>query len=325
MVATVLADARPMREASDAKLRQALPVSDPRQLQQLRALYRAGAHDHLARGARKKLPLSAAVGDADGASLVDLDAGRAGAGCHDEGAAAACGIEVGFTSAPTPSPFRVALQVTDTLIGNAAVVGGGRHPGRNAGRMKGPGQRAAAGTADVDVATVHAHGATALGIGFHALEEGHDMGISPAGIAELTPMIELGGLAAHPLHAVDAGRAAQHAPAWPERPAPAKVRLRFRIKAPQAALRQEHETGAQRNLEPKPWIILARLEQKHAKAPAFAEPTGDGTARRTCPDHDIVPGRRVGRQGAHRLLHRQTGRAPAHYSLTPPAARPRTR
>jgi hypothetical protein len=76
----------------------------------------------------------------------------------------------------------------------------------------------------------------ALGVVFNALQVRQNILVTPSRVAQVAPVVVLGGLATHPQHAIDRGGPAEHPATRPEHLSVAEIGLRLGIEAPQAAL-----------------------------------------------------------------------------------------
>lgn len=112
--------------------------------------------------------------------------------------------------------------------------------------------------------------------------------VAPSRIAHLAPRIELGRVASHPEHAVDIGGAAEHAATREEQRAPIQAAFGLGLKAPQRALTDENLRHADGNADPRPAIVLSRLQQQHAVAARLGEPRRQRAARGAGADDDEI-------------------------------------
>src|SRR5262245_6221427 len=132
-------------------------------------------------------------------------------------------------------------------------------------------------------------------VGQHILE-------APAGIAELTPMIEVGRLAAEIEQAVDRARAAQHLPPRLDDLPVVELGLRLRRVEPIDLTIGEQLAVAERDVNPDMAVMAARLQQQNAMAARGGQTIGENAAGASGADDDIVKGVRV-------RLHRLASRA----------------
>ncbi len=206
VVAQVLADARQRVAAFDAEGPQVLGIADARELQQLgRVVGAAGEDDFAPRAHLRVAPRpAAAVSDADGALAVQHEAGRQRAGSDLEVLALQGRTQEGIGRADPAAVQHVALDVAHALLDRAVIVGIARDAVLDAPFDERLGQR----VAPIEVgdrqralgAAVERVAALAL---LHPAEIGQHVGIAPAAIAALGPMVEVSRLAAVPDHAVD--------------------------------------------------------------------------------------------------------------------------
>src|SRR5262249_34384904 len=132
-------------------------------------------------------------------------------------------------------------------------------------------------------------------VGQHILE-------APAGIAELSPMIEVRRLAADVEQAIDRARSAQHfSPRLDDLPV-VELCLRLRAIEPIDLAIGEQLAVAERDVNPDVAIMPARLQQENAMATRGGQTIGENAARASGADDDIIEGVRV-------RLHRPASRA----------------
>src|SRR5581483_4452029 len=214
MVAQVLSDARQVVAHLDAEALEALGLADARQLQELRRGDGAGAHDHLARGTRLALPAADGIAHAHAAAAVENEALGQRVRLDREVRARAGGIEVASRRAHAPALVDRGLRHGDAFLIPAVVVAVGLDPDGLGGLEEAVVEPPAlVDVRDLQRAFAAADLAVAACVGLHALEDRQHVLVAPAAVAELGPMIVILPLAAHPHHAVDGARAAEHAPA----------------------------------------------------------------------------------------------------------------
>jgi hypothetical protein len=119
-----------------------------------------------------------------------------------------------------------------------------------------------------------------------ALEIGQYVVKRPASIAELTPMVEILGLAADIDHAVDRAGAAQHLAARPINLASAGVGLG--LVAPVDRRVGKGLAEAKRDVDPAIGVVAARFEQQDACVAVLGEARGDRASGRAGADDDEI-------------------------------------
>ena len=146
---------------------------------------------------------------------------------------------------------------------------------------------ALADVGDLERAVAAANLAVAAGVALHALEDRQHVLIAPAAVAELGPVVVVLALAAHPHHAVDGARAAQHAPARHRDRPPAGVGLGLGGVEPIDARPRDELGKADRHARER-MRLAAGLEQQHLMATILGEAVGErGTCRSGADDDEI--------------------------------------
>ena len=129
MVLQPLADAGEVGDHVDAVLAQVGGRPDAGEHQQVRAVHRAAAEQHLARGGRRDLAATAPIGDAGGALALDDDAGGERAGLHVEVVPVARRLEVRLVDRPAAALVAGHLVAAGALLLGAVEVVGRLQPG----------------------------------------------------------------------------------------------------------------------------------------------------------------------------------------------------
>ncbi len=205
MVAQVLADAGQGLAHFDAETAQALGLADAGQFQQLRRVDRASADHDFAR--HRGFAQIAAHGIADsGTALAVEDEGlgqRAGFDMQVRAAADRVQVAAGRAHPAAGGDGRLAHR--DAFLAGAVVVRVVRDPDLSRGLdHRGENRVARLRIGDPQRAFPATEGViAAAGIAFHAPEEGQDVLVAPAPVAQLRPGVEILSLAAHEDHAVD--------------------------------------------------------------------------------------------------------------------------
>src|SRR5450755_881263 len=122
MVLKILADAIEPVHRGDAELAQQRWRADAGKLQQLRALQRPGAQQHLAPHVRRELLAPEAIDDRVGARAVEREPGRACVGLDAEIGASSRWLEVGVGSAAAPASLRRQMVVARALLHRAVEI-----------------------------------------------------------------------------------------------------------------------------------------------------------------------------------------------------------
>ena len=136
-------------------------------------------------------------------------------------------------------------------------------------RLVGHAQRAAR--------TVVFIGAAFIVLGF--AEVGQDGLVVPAFVAELTPLVVIGRVAAHVDHAVDGTGAAQHLAPRLVHGAAVQFLFRFRLELPVHLRVDKGFRIAHRDVDPGVDVLAARLQQQHAVAARIQSAERRGRSR----------------------------------------------
>jgi hypothetical protein len=110
----------------------------------------------------------------------------------------------------------------------------------------------------------------------------------PAGIAELTPMVEIFGLTADIDHAVDRRRTAEHLAARPEHASVGGSRVGLGFVAPIDRRVGKGLAKAERDVNPAVAVLTAGLEQQHPCRRVLTEPRRHRAPRRTGTNDDEI-------------------------------------
>ncbi len=214
---------------------QVIGRADARQHQELRRVHRAARQDDLAAAARDLVAAVDHVAHAHGAVLVEDDALDQGVGDDVDVVAVALDRrpQIGAGRAPALLVALRHLVVADAVLLGAIEVVVARYAGLGAGAdeavvdlermaLLGDVQRPFSAVILVVVALV------VLGL----LEEGQHLAVAPALVAELAPVVVVGGVAAHIEHGVDRRGAAQRLAARPVHAPVVAMLLRHGLVAP---------------------------------------------------------------------------------------------
>ena len=124
-------------------------------------------------------------------------------------------------------------------------------------------------------------------VALHRLEDRQHVLPAPAAVAELGPVVVVLALAAHPHHAVDGARAAEHVSARHGNGAPAGVGLGLGGIEPVDAGAVD-ELGEADGHAREGMGLAAGFQQQHLVAPALGEAAGQRGARRPGADDDEI-------------------------------------
>ncbi len=130
--------------------------------------------------------------------------------------------------------------------------------------------------------------ALAAGLMFGAAEIRQHVVERPAGVAELSPLVEVLRLAADIDQAVDRRRPAEHLAARPEHAAAVQVGFRLGLVAPVDARVGDRLAVAQRNVDPEMPVVSAGFQQHDARCGVFGQSRGHDAAGRARADDDEV-------------------------------------
>jgi hypothetical protein len=190
---------------------------------------------------------------------------------------------------PAPPVFRRQLEIAGAFLRRTVEVVIARNAGALRRFDEGLAQRvrlADVGHRERSADTMEIIGAARLVLGAPKIRQ--HVGKTPAGIAELAPMIVVLVLAADIEQAVDRARSAQHLAARLDDLAIVELGFRFGLVQPIDLGIIEQLTVAERNMNPDVPVVAAGLEQKHAMAAGFGEAIGEHAAGRTGADDDVV-------------------------------------
>jgi hypothetical protein len=179
-------------------------------------------------------------------------------------------------------------MVADTVLAGAVeiVIAGKAELGRR--RDKGLADRMLRDVrhAERSAGAVELIGAAHLVLG--ASEIGQHVVERPASIAELTPMVEILGLAANVDHAVDRRGAAEHLAARPEHATVGGSGIGLGLVAPIDRRVGKGLAKTERNVDPAVAVLAAGLEQQHLRRRVLAEPRRYRAPGRACTDYDKI-------------------------------------
>ena len=128
----------------------------------------------------------------------------------------------------------------------------------------------------------------AMLVALGALEIGEHVGIAPALVAELSPVVEVGPVATDILRAVEHERAADRLAARQEDAAPAQARLRLGIEEPVVAALLEQRRRQHRQIVDRVAAAAAGFEQQDRVPAVGAQALGQHAAGRARTHHNEV-------------------------------------
>ena len=291
MVVQVGADRGQVAHHGHAHLLQMRARPDARQQQQLRRAVDAARDDHLSPGAGRLEALRRPVLDADGAAVLDQDAGRVRVRRDDEVLSAPRGFQIGDRGAPAPAVADGRLVVADAILARAVEVGVARDA-RLDGRLDdGVDDLAAkAAVADLERAADAVELALAALLVLGLAEVGQDAREVPALAAALAPAVVVGGRAAHVDHAVERAGAAQHLAARLVGGAAVEAGDGLALEFPVVAGVRVELVVADRDVDPGIAVAPAGLEQQHPVAARLRQARRHRAAGGARPRDDEVEG-----------------------------------
>ena len=267
---------------------QALRLPDAGEFEQLRRRDRAGRHDHLARGARLEGLALHHVTHADAARAFEQQALRMRAGLDTEVAPRARRIEIDLRGAHAEAAADRGLRHRNAFLVLAVVVGIVRNADALGRRDQAVVERAAlVAVGDLQRAAAAAQFVRAARIAFDAPENRQHVVPAPAAVAQLRPVIVVLRLAAHPHHAVDRARSAEHLAARHRDVAPAGRGLGLGLVEPVHARAIDEAREADRHARER-MRLAARFQQQHLMAAVLGQAIGERGAGRACSDDDVV-------------------------------------
>ena len=280
MILQVPADGREVLRDGDSVGGQRLGVADPRKLQQMRRVHRPGGQDHLPSG--RDAPHDAFVLDLDAgdAPAIDEETAHMRLRPQRQVRSRQGGLQEGARRRPAPPAMLVDLEIAAAFIVAAVEIVGGRDAllGRGAAEDLEhlPGQPL---PGDPQFAAAPVIGPRRVHLAVLALQEiGQHVRPAPAFIAELAPVVVIRRLAAHVDHAVDRRRAAEDLAARIGDRAAVQSGNRLGLHAPVGARIAHGVEIADRDVEPDPVVLAARLDQQHAMAAGRGQAVGEHAA-----------------------------------------------
>ena len=295
-------------DGGDPRRLQPLGVSDAGKVQDLRRLDGPGAQQDLAvgQGRLHLAPLAEHVVDADGAPLLDANAGGAGPGLDGQVRALAHHRrEIGLGRAP---PATVAdghlIAAEALLLGPVEVVGQAMArlgTGLDDAAVEGMTLRPLP-PADMQRALASMERGVPVLIAFGLAEIGQHVRIGPARQPHLPPLVIVPGMAADIDHAVDRRGAAQPLAPGPPQPAVVHVRLRLGPEAPvEVVLVLDQLPHAQRHAHQDGGVGTPGLQQQDLGVRVFGESGREHAAGASAADDHIVE--MAGRHGRLRATY----------------------
>jgi hypothetical protein len=302
VILEVLADARQLVARLDPGGAELGTVADARQHEHVRRADRATAHDHLARLDQLVASAHADVHTGD-AIAVEHQAERERVADDREVVSTARRLEEHRRGAAAEAVLHVGLiEAGAFLLGAVEVVGDGdlamrraRLDERARGRLK---LRRIADRKQA-VAAVKLRGAAHVGLG--ALEVRQHVGVAPARIAELFPLVVVVAVAADVDERVEAAGAADHLAARPVHLAIVDVRLRLRVELPVERAPPQRLVHARRADLERAVLRRAGLDQDDLARGLLREPMREHAARGPCTDDRDIEHGPILRTGSPRV------------------------
>ena len=210
------------------------------------------------------------------------------AGVDPEIAPRARRIEIDLRGAHAEAAADRALRHRDALLVGAVVVAIVRDPDALRRREQAVVERSAlVDVGDPQRSAAAAQIVRAAAIALDAFEQRQHVVPAPAAVAELRPVVVVLALPAHPHHAVDCARSAEHLSARHRDVAPAGVRLRLGGVEPVHAGTIDEACKADRDARER-MGLAAGLEQQHLIAAVLGQAVRQRGAGGPCSDDDKI-------------------------------------
>src|SRR5262245_1586416 len=214
VVPQILTHAREMVSDLDAQPLEAVTLADAGEFQQLRRGDGPGRYDHLVGGTGLALEPPDPVAHPDTPMSLEQKLLGQRIGLDAEVGTDARRFEVTARRAHAPAPADGCLRHGDPFLIRAVVIAVAPDPDARRGLKNAVVEPAAFFAVRYhDRPLPPANGSISGPVAFDTLEDWEYVLIAPAAISELCPMVVVLALAAHPNHAIDRARPAQHAPA----------------------------------------------------------------------------------------------------------------
>ncbi len=256
----------------DAFLRQMRRRTDAGQQQNVRGADRPAAQDHLTARAHRFGHAVLAKRDARRALAVEQHALGQRAGDHPQIGTPHRRVQIADRGRAAPSLARRGLLIADAFLLLAVEVMVAWETKFHRGVDERIAQRmvvAGIGHRQRAIGAVPVVIAARLMLG--AFEVGQYVGGGPAGIAQLTPVVEVFVLAADVDHAVDRRRATEDAAARPVDRAVVGPGIGLGLEHPVHPLVGERLAVAERNVDPEIGVLATRFQQDHRRRGIFAQ------------------------------------------------------
>ena len=293
MVLEVAADPRQCDARRDAVSDQHRRVADPRQHQDLRRIDCAGTeHDFPARADRAYL-IALPHLDPHGAAILDRHLQHRRVSHQRQVRPVDDGIEEGARAAQPLAAALVEMMKAETLGQRPVEVVAAVEPGLARGVEKGAGEAVRLpDPLDTQLAAGAVPRPGAIGEILVAQEEWQHVVPRPAAVAELRPVVVVGGLAPRVDHAVDGARAADDSTAWAGDDPASAVALVDQLVVPvgRAPGEEIHHPRRHGREQPQPRRGRGgpRLDQAHADCRVRGKPVRQHAPRRPGADDHIV-------------------------------------
>ena len=255
----------------------------------MRRADRPGCEDHLAPGVGVLHRAAARVFDADGAGAVEQDAAHLRLGHELEIGPFQRRAQIGARGAAATPPAAGLLAIADPAMRQRIHVVAVFEPDLPAGLDRRPAQRRDVGHPRGEQRAALAAPFIGLALPILGLLEiGQDVVPRPAAIAELRPMVEILGLAAHIDEPVDRARSAEDLATRIEDRAPGGAGIGLGVIAPGQGRMVEQFHKAGRDMDIGAPVAPAGLDQQYPHLRVLAQAVGENAAGRSGADDHIV-------------------------------------
>jgi len=267
-------------------------TTDPRQLEELRRIDRAGRQDHFVRGPHLMALSPRPIDEAGAAPPIEHQLLHLRIGAHREVGAGRHRPQERLGGIPADAAPLVDLEVAHAEVVAAVEIVGARNAALHAGfdeRVQQVPAQSLRLHPPLAARAMELAGAAIVILG--TTEQRQHRLPPPAGVAGgLRPPVVVLALPAHIDHAVDRGAAAEHAAARIEELPAVEARLRSRAVAPVGARIADAVEVPDRDVDPVVVVAAARLEQQHPRCGIGREPVREQAAGRSCPHDHVVEG-----------------------------------
>ena len=123
---------------------------------------------------------------------------------------------------------------------------------------------------------------------FRALEKRQHVVVAPTGVTQRLPIIEIIGQTTHVHHGIDRTRPAQHLAARPETASPRQTRIGLSLVEPVDSLGEQQPRVTDRDLDHRPKVAAAGLEQQYAGIALQSQPARHDAPGSPTADDDVI-------------------------------------